>query len=143
MTGPLPGSAAATAADLAGHSPPLPAVTRTDPLTRPVAGSGHPPGAPGNRLCVALAVVPAATATAHAGAAPLILILAGLAVTWAARAYWWPFARCRRCQGTGKNAGSNGKRWGRCRKCKGSGSRQRWGSRRVHRAVTGARKKKG
>lgn len=41
----------------------------------------------------------------------------------------WPETRCRRCHGSGKNAGSNAKRWGRCRRCGGSGRRLRLGAR--------------
>jgi DnaJ-class molecular chaperone len=41
----------------------------------------------------------------------------------------WPYARCRSCTGSGKNAGSNRKRWGPCRRCGGSGKRERLGTR--------------
>lgn len=59
----------------------------------------------------------------------------GVLIVLAAAAGWvgwqvvaakvWPFARCRRCDGSGRNAGSTGKRWGTCRRCKGSGKRRR------------------
>jgi DnaJ-class molecular chaperone len=41
----------------------------------------------------------------------------------------WPFGRCWKCSGSGRNAGSNGKRFGNCRRCKGSGRRVRLGTR--------------
>lgn len=41
----------------------------------------------------------------------------------------WPLTSCRRCAGTGKNAGSNRKRFGRCGKCKGTGRKLRLGTR--------------
>lgn len=41
----------------------------------------------------------------------------------------WPYTKCGRCSGTGKNAGSTGKRWGNCRRCGGSGRRFRFGTR--------------
>jgi DnaJ-class molecular chaperone len=40
----------------------------------------------------------------------------------------WPFTVCRRCGGSGNNAGSNRKRWGNCRRCGGSGQRERLGT---------------
>jgi DnaJ-class molecular chaperone len=41
----------------------------------------------------------------------------------------WPYKPCKRCQGDGRNAGSNHKRHGRCKKCKGTGRAERWGTR--------------
>jgi hypothetical protein len=49
--------------------------------------------------------------------------------------YFWPFAPCARCQGTGCNHGSNRKRFGECRRCQGTGLRARLGSRLVHRGA--------
>jgi DnaJ-class molecular chaperone len=43
-------------------------------------------------------------------------------------ARWWPFTKCGRCGGTGRNAGSNSKRWGTCGRCHGSGRRKRLGA---------------
>lgn len=48
-------------------------------------------------------------------------------VGWRISLKLWPFARCRRCDGSGRNEGSNRKRWGYCRKCDGSGRRERFG----------------
>ena len=62
------------------------------------------------------------------------LILTALAV-WVVRAYFWPFAQCRRCKGAKTNPGSSKKRFGTCKKCGGTGMRQVLGSKQVHRAV--------
>jgi len=62
---------------------------------------------------------------------------------WAVRAWFWPFAKCAKCAGSGKNRGSTGRRWGQCRRCKGSGSRQVLGSRRLHAAVRSVRSASG
>ena len=62
------------------------------------------------------------------------LTLIAVAV-WAVRAYFWPFARCRRCKGSKTNPGSSKKRFGVCKRCGGTGSRQVLGSRHLHRAV--------
>ena len=55
-----------------------------------------------------------------------------------AAGYWvslriWPETYCRRCEGGGKNAGSNRVRFGRCRKCGGTGSKPRLGTRLLRR----------
>ena len=65
----------------------------------------------------------------------LFLIGCGLAVAWAVGLYLWPFTSCGRCRGKRTNAGSNRKRWGPCKRCGGTGSRQRLGSKTVHRIV--------
>jgi DnaJ-class molecular chaperone len=41
----------------------------------------------------------------------------------------WPETSCRRCDGSGRNAGSNAKRFGRCKRCDGSGRKPRLGTR--------------
>lgn len=41
----------------------------------------------------------------------------------------WPYTRCGRCSGSGKNAGSNRNRWGNCSRCGGSGKKERLGVR--------------
>lgn len=41
----------------------------------------------------------------------------------------WPETRCRRCRGSGRNAGSNAERSGRCKRCGGSGRELRIGAR--------------
>lgn len=60
-----------------------------------------------------------------------VLIAAGfvVAVCWRISLRFWPYARCGRCEGSGRNAGSNRQRWGFCRKCGGSGRRERVGVR--------------
>ena len=65
----------------------------------------------------------------------LILALAVLAAGWIVRAYWLPFAPCRRCKGRKTNRGSTRKRFGNCRRCGGTGHRQVLGSKTVHRAM--------
>jgi hypothetical protein len=76
---------------------------------------------------VDLYVIAASNHPGSSGEGALILVAA--AVLWMAyqvvAARLWPFARCRSCDGSGRNAGSTGKRWGTCRRCKGSGRRQR------------------
>jgi len=49
--------------------------------------------------------------------------------------YLWPFRPCGKCLGTGRNRGSNKKRYGECRRCRGTGRRQRLGSKAVHRGA--------
>jgi hypothetical protein len=49
--------------------------------------------------------------------------------------YFWPFAACWRCKGTGRNQGSSDRRWGECRRCKGGGRRRRVGARALHRGA--------
>jgi len=61
-----------------------------------------------------------------------IAALAVLAVT--AGIYYmslrlWPYRPCRRCDGGGRNKGSNAKRFGRCKRCDGSGRELRAGAR--------------
>lgn len=47
--------------------------------------------------------------------------------------YLWPYAPCRKCEGSGRNPGSKRKRFGQCRRCDGAGRRIRFGARTVHR----------
>lgn len=73
------------------------------------------------------------------------LVLVGLAVlaaaVYAASCWWWPFARCWRCEGAGKFSRSDGRVWRPCRWCSGTGRRLRIGRwaynyfRRVHDAA--------
>ena len=73
----------------------------------------------------------------------LLALAATAFVIWFARAYFMPFANCRRCHGTKANAVTrsfgNGKRFGPCGKCKGSGSRQVLGAKQVHQLVRSLR----
>lgn len=64
--------------------------------------------------------------------ATLILLIACVVAVWAVGLLLWPFCPCGRCGGSGKNTGSNGKRWGTCRRCKGTGRRLRLGARLMH-----------
>lgn len=66
-----------------------------------------------------------------------VVILLGLAAGagWAGLLYLWPFGPCLHCSGTGRNAGSSGKRYGECRRCKGSGRRRRLGAKTIHRGA--------
>jgi hypothetical protein len=73
------------------------------------------------------------------------LVYVGFAavVVWTVRAWFWPLAPCRKCDGTKTNSGSTHERFGQCKRCKGSGMRQVLGSRMVHRAVRAALGRKG
>ncbi len=55
--------------------------------------------------------------------------------------YVWPWAPCRWCGGTGRNAGSNSRRHGDCRFCNRTGRRQRLGSKAVRKLVRSARRR--
>ncbi len=54
-------------------------------------------------------------------------------VVWVGSLHLWPYAPCRKCEGSGRTPGSNKKRYGQCRRCKGAGRRIRFGARTVHR----------
>jgi len=66
--------------------------------------------------------------------AVIFIALAVIAV-WAGSLYLWPFGPYLRCNGTGRNSGSTGKRYGECQRCKGSGRRRRADARTVHRGA--------
>ena len=68
-------------------------------------------------------------------AQPLTAFAAGLVLfgVLVASLYLWPFAPCRKCDGSGRNPGSKRKRYGQCRRCEGAGRRIRLGARAVHR----------
>ena len=63
----------------------------------------------------------------------LLLVVLLLIVWRAVTLYVWPYAPCRKCEGSGRNAGSDRKRFGQCRRCMGAGRRIRFGARTVHR----------
>jgi hypothetical protein len=65
--------------------------------------------------------------------ARLVMIGAGVIVLYAASLYKYPFRPCAWCKGTGRNRGSNARRYGHCWRCRGTGRVQRLGSRTVHR----------
>jgi hypothetical protein len=65
----------------------------------------------------------------------LLLLIVVALLLWAGSLYFWPFAPCRRCEGTGRNGGSNRQRFGDCPACDGSGRRMRFGAQAVHRTV--------
>jgi hypothetical protein len=74
----------------------------------------------------------------------LFLIIAIAVAVWLLRAYFMPFADCRRCKGAKSNAftrafGGGKKRRGACGSCGGTGQRQVLGSKQVHKAVRSAR----
>lgn len=71
----------------------------------------------------------------HAGSVGAFLTGLAIAAVNAGSLYLWPFAPCWKCKGTGRNQGSNRKRYGECRRCKGTGRRQRPGARIVHRGA--------
>ena len=62
----------------------------------------------------------------------ILLIVLVLAVLEIASLYFWPYAPCRKCKGSGKNAGSSRKRYGDCSRCGATGRRRRIGAQRVH-----------
>jgi hypothetical protein len=63
----------------------------------------------------------------------LAIIAAAAAAGWYISLRRHPYAPCRWCRGTSRNAGSTRKRWGACPRCGGTGRRLRWGARRVRR----------
>ena len=76
----------------------------------------------------------AATATPHVGSLAafvgLLLILAAIVTVGYLFGCWlWPFATCRRCQGTGKRRSPFGRSFALCRRCDGDGRRLRIGRR--------------
>jgi hypothetical protein len=52
-----------------------------------------------------------------------------LAALYAGACWIWPYAKCRRCGGTGKRPSPTGRTWRKCDRCKGSGERLRLGRR--------------
>lgn len=64
----------------------------------------------------------------------ILLALLG-AGAYAGSLYLWPFRPCMRCKGTGRNPGSNKKRFGQCRRCQGRGHLRRIGAKTIHRGA--------
>jgi hypothetical protein len=60
----------------------------------------------------------------------LLLLAIGALYYWGWRQSLrkWPYTKCRKCEGTQKNEGSNKERWGKCPECGGTGRRLRWGA---------------
>jgi hypothetical protein len=71
----------------------------------------------------------------RAGSMEWFLIGVAIAAANIVSLYFWPFAPCRACKGTGRNQGSSKKRYGECRRCKAAGRRKRLGARLVHRGA--------
>lgn len=61
-----------------------------------------------------------------------MLAAAGFTGWWISLRFW-PYTACKRCNGTGRNGGSNRSRWGVCRRCNGSGKRERLAHRMLNR----------
>lgn len=57
---------------------------------------------------------------------PWILVI-GLGMAGLATLYLWPWARCRRCEGSGKLGSPLDQHWRTCPRCTGSGKRYRTG----------------
>lgn len=78
------------------------------------------------------------------GLGGLLLAALALFIAWAVSRLLWPYKPCPRCDGTGRNAGSNEKRHGDCKRCKGTSRVRRFGAGHVHRAklsILASRKK--
>lgn len=59
-----------------------------------------------------------------------LLIVAGLLIAvirYVIHCAIWPYAACRRCDGSGKRRSPNRRAWRDCRRCRGSGKRLRVG----------------
>jgi DnaJ-class molecular chaperone len=65
----------------------------------------------------------------------LFLIACAVAIGWTISLYLWPFAPCGKCLGSGRNAGSNKRRFGICGRCGGNGRRRRLGAAVVHKTM--------
>jgi len=68
-----------------------------------------------------------------AGILTLLIIGLGTLGWRAISLYLWPYKPCGKCEGSGRNPGSNSERHGQCRRCLGAGRRIRLGARTVHR----------
>lgn len=63
-----------------------------------------------------------------------LLAALGLFIAWVVSRLFWPYKQCPRCDGSGRNPGSNERRHGDCRRCKGARRVRRSGAGHVHRA---------
>jgi hypothetical protein len=85
-------------------------------------------------LWLAFLIVAVLQLRAHFGLG--LLMLTGEGIAYAGSLYFWPYAPHGRCNGTGRNRGSNGRRHGDCKSARCDRGRvQRVGARPVHRAV--------
>ena len=73
------------------------------------------------------------------GLAAMALAVLILAAVFLLSRWRWPYKPCRKCEGTGRNTGSNGRRHGDCKRCKGARRVQRSGARTVHRVLLSIR----
>jgi hypothetical protein len=65
--------------------------------------------------------------------AKLTMLAVAALLVYAASLYRYPFRPCIWCKGTGRNKGSNARRFGHCWRCAHTGRVQRLGSKSVHR----------
>jgi hypothetical protein len=63
----------------------------------------------------------------HISGALIVVGLLILAAGYIGACTFWPFAACRRCNGSGKARSPSGKAWRPCRRCNGTGARVRAG----------------
>ncbi len=68
------------------------------------------------------------------GPGGVLLAALALLAAWIVSRLFWPYKPCPRCDGTGRNAGSNKRRHGDCKRCKHTGRIRRFGAGHVHRA---------
>lgn len=91
-------------------------------------------------LAAAAAVL--ALGNAWGGPGGVALTALGLAAAWFVSCWRWPYKPCPKCQGSGRNRGSNRRRHGDCKRCGGDRRVQRPGARAVHRAILAIRNRK-
>lgn len=58
-----------------------------------------------------------------------------LVAVWLVSLAIWPHTSCRACGGSGRNKGSNSRRYGKCWRCGGKPERLRFGARWVRRGL--------
>lgn len=110
--------------------PPLHADQGKHPSVARSGGLLDDPETPEKALATAVA---AATATSVSLNWKGWLFLAGLVLAglgwYVFQCRFYPFASCKKCEGSGKKRSYNKKNWRKCRRCKGSGTRIRTGRR--------------